>query len=1453
MAPKPKYINEETGQEVTDFNPDDYELVRVEGFAPNVARHSAADLVLGVGDLVNFGRFAGEQTGLFDDSEKAPSDSHFPSWDEYSSNVIHNLKNPRGIPDLAKQYFSNYFSNVDANLQDVEDWRDSTTQASTLGNMIAKGAGGIARVAPGLAATMAGGGSIPLSLNFAAGMGGQRAESLREAGVSPEDQTYPVMLDTAIGGAGGALLPKVGGFGDGLLSSALYKTPLSMAMFGGLADFARQTGDAMLPGAGELDPAQALGNSTASVVENFPQTYVSGAMFGALGGAGKRPPERFTEPEFQEVPIAGDLSRAINKVPGALGSGVIAPPVYRPEPAPIDPVSRISVPMPPPPGPRVIAPEPYRPEPAPPEPPAPNYPFELVNGPYDPAPPESSLPAIRGVDPIVARQQQLYAELVSRFGEEGAAQVLKTGAPSKFSSARGVVAPQLQKRPGIEFNRPRMPADMSLRNFVEPQIQAEIPQSFEPSQAPIRPEPVARRSVSEDTAFPKPDDRARQAAPPAEPPAPEPIRTEVPASTPSTQPEQLSLLDPIRNERGSIVFSTPKVFENASKKIEEKLTDWFDAPEAMDRLARQSGDPKVWDRINEMKVDDARKFMEGRAFGKKVVGLSPFLEVWREKVARPSVVFEKMPEALRGFKMQREKMAQINLGIFKSAEKAQDFFDIADPAQREQINQVLDTIQRKSAEAFDRGAKVLVADKALAESGLEPSSIKAIKAAFSAMEDIHTQLEAAMLKNNEYGRTRELATAVGPDAALAINTRFNKSAEAIRKNIAEKKLINYIPISRHGDYFVYGRHPETGKDWYNFYDKPSQRDLAAKNLLDQEYDGVQKGELYRPSKGAYSDMPSDLLAELGELAPTPDVKTSIPGFRGHLMQRKGVEGYKMDAWRNIADYITSAHSYIQELEYGPKLRDLQKSLPSGHPTTEYFNRWLDFVNSNSKEAGTIKSGLAHYFIGFLNPKAGILQATQPITTSLPELRRYTEKPEKALLEAQRLYRLHEKNPEAFAKAHPELARDLDESIHRGKISDRVTRQLYGIGRGNTDLAFDITGKKKTWSDLSMSLTTWGSRRSSIIDYIAAHNSAPKGASRSQFAEEFVDRVEFIYDKTNRPEIARGLGAAPYALRLYGHNQLGNMVQAAKEWAISEIRSAKGVKDIEAQKLLKAETKKMRGVVGRYLAGSVALGGIRALPLVSAAAAVLAVNGVDTRKWAIQQFGGGEWGRFGANLLLNGPLSVMFGNNGINLSGSIAPGDLPDFSRSVPSQIARATLGPMWGVVTNIDKGITEYKNSKNIPRAISRALPSSLASASDTLAMQLTGEYTNPRGQVILDNPSMLTKLLKLVSFQPTELGNRQEAIGAAIHKTNEIRSETEGLLRGLAVAKRTRNRAEWDRLQAYARSIGKRYTNKEVSNAIRRLEDPFEGEGKKLPKKGERGQRAQSELREIYEAYQGR
>lgn len=776
----------------------------------------------------------------------------------------------------------------------------------------------------------------------------------------------------------------------------------------------------------------------------------------------------------------------------------------------------------------------------------------------------------------------------------------------------------------------------------------------------------------------------------------------------------------LNNERGSII--TPFSGFNLGAKIKDVIQRTVNAPEEIDYLLSKAeeGDGS----ITGVKPDPSTSYFEGRIFNKNLPILSTLAKARRTYISRPIALAKKFPEAREAWDAQKERWKDRESNTFDIYQQGKEYFDLTD---KTRVNRALITARMKSREAIDKGNRYVVTPESLKAQGFSPDEVNAYVAARRMLDYSWDMLGQRMLEAKKYPG----------DPAKQIAWEND-----VKKYFAEQKDQNYVPYNRFGDLFVYAEKPGESP-WYSLHEKVDARNKAAVNLKNRGFQ-VRVGKMRPIAQEGYNGLPRDMVMDLAKLIPDKEAHDEkalpINGFKGHLLRADLVQGFEGQLERSMAEYVQGVSSYMAKLRYEPKMKEaLAKVDPQKRPLLyDTLSRWDKYVNSNNAEGQWLKGMFAHYYLGFLNPKSAFVNATQPLTTLYPELSKYSKQPMKELTQAVKLGIKYQNSPVKFAKDYPELFQALKELERRGTIGNDITRDLSGARKG-------LPNQPRTWSDVSMMAFSTVEKYNHLFSAIAGMNVAPKDMpfmDKVKFAEKMDEQANFLYNKLNRPEIARGWKSPFFTFRNFGLNYLGQLKDniGEKQW----------------------------GAVIRMIGPMITLGGIAALPGMKETMGALIAAGYDPKKKIREELPS----NYMADLLLYG-LPFM---GGINISGAVGPGELaPDFEAGAGPAFSRYIAGVPLGTAQRIGKAMYNYEMTGKWDRTIEPLLPEGLRNPAVAYRAWKEKGFRDPRGIAVMKDPTAGELAAKTLGFTPSRLSRAYERQTSIENLQEQIKDESSG------------------------------------------------------------------------------
>lgn len=590
------------------------------------------------------------------------------------------------------------------------------------------------------------------------------------------------------------------------------------------------------------------------------------------------------------------------------------------------------------------------------------------------------------------------------------------------------------------------------------------------------------------------------------------------------------------------------------------------------------------------------------------------------------------------------------------------------------------------------------------------------------------------------------------------------------------KLIDagYTPLSRFGKYRVVVEFKDKKQlPLIKHYDTSTEAAMDRRKL-ERAFSGMDAtvGEVKRTSEEAWrmyqGANPEALMlfaqkagAESGELLQTyyQEALSSRSALK-KLITRKGYAGYSEDLQRILASFITSGAKRVATNYHAADINEIMSDMAKQEKEGKLSGDVLDeavnmkkFVDDPGDTGSGFRSFAANYYmLGSMMSAAW--NGTQVVTSTLPELYKYSGSMSKSAMDIFKAYRSIVRKGEDYT---PEEKTALKRAMQDGTVDAAENHHLYGqaIKRfinklGNGEVARKAGAFLRLWGMPFAWFETMNRKASFIAAIRQAHDMGLDGEEAYAFAKQIVDVTQGIYQKHNRMNMARSaVGGAVLTFAQYKIMTLEQIARNAKEGG------------------------QARKAAALQLAIIAAMGGWAALPAVE--------DIMDLFDALMQTLGGKAWltkkkireavengSKEAAGLILEksaadavGQFMADFVNTGISAA-------LPaDFS-------ARSSQGSLWPGA-KLFKPSTQFRDSEifemagvpgsmiqslidasgmilqgDMGRAAMRLAPNAVGAAIKGVDIGLTGEIKNTRGKKVTDG-SPLDAALQAVGAQPKE------------------------------------------------------------------------------------------------------
>ena len=823
-------------------------------------------------------------------------------------------------------------------------------------------------------------------------------------------------------------------------------------------------------------------------------------------------------------------------------------------------------------------------------------------------------------------------------------------------------------------------------------------------------------------------------------------------------------------------------------RVKDKFVDIVRAPEDLTKIYKDLekeginlGDKKIGTR----ELDFLEKKLSGRIFNKDRGQASHLVKAIHNGIILPrqlAIEGEQVgvPNVKKAYDSMHDRMNYESLTANEYMDNIKPLMDLTDTVK---LSEFIQKVQIQSHEAAKKGQKLVVSDEAMRGQGLGDAEIAAYKAGRASADKMFDSLRDTALEQAVHEWEAENPGRENVDA-------LNKRLSEIKSLYAGKKVANYWPIHRFGDYAVWaekkGPDGKVTENFYNLHENISDRNEAVKNLVRRGFSPEEINtytvKIPQDASASYASMPTELRLELDSVLG----KSGAPkGFKAHMLPRKMVPGAQLDPQRVMAEYLTGAISYSAKMKFNKAIAGEVNAIDeSTHPELKRkAQEWVKGIDDNSGEYAPLRTWLAHKHLGFLNPAAAAFNATQPLTSTYPELYHMGVKnPMATLMKSYGKADSFLRNPEKFMKKDPALGEVLTLAQKSGIIDDSQMRDLYGLSTKGT-----VRGNVKTFSDYSMALNSIVEKRNRASAFIAAYENAPKGVDAFAHARDFVTKTQFGYTKGERPAIGKGgVKAALYQFRTFGHNYMSNLKNVSTE--LFESMNKARIEQNPAKKAeYNAQAKRAIGTIARYSGGIGAIGGAKAVPFyVLAKTAFQLFSGVDPEKEGRKVAGDGLMDFF-----LYGGLGTMPG--GVGMSSSLMtpemqlidnPSNLSNFGDAAFKYVG----GAAYGQVTDVVRAGKALAMTGSIPRALEEVMPRTPKGIMVGARWAADGSAKNLKGQTVMEDPTALEVTQRMAGFMPSRYSKELRKESDYYNQRLEDSDKAAGWTRKIALAKEARD-----------------------------------------------------------------
>lgn len=607
------------------------------------------------------------------------------------------------------------------------------------------------------------------------------------------------------------------------------------------------------------------------------------------------------------------------------------------------------------------------------------------------------------------------------------------------------------------------------------------------------------------------------------------------------------------------------------------------------------------------------------------------------------------------------------------------------------------------------------------------------------------------------GRARALIEAsLGPLAADPEIGAALDDALAVFDRAAELKAGGYAPLMRFGRYAVDVVGEDGERLHFERFDTELQAKIAAQRLA-REYPGASverstmSEEAYKLFAGVDPETVALFSQQLGNRIDGTALQewyrkavSDRSAMKRMIGPRKGMAGYSPDLQRVLASFITSnARLSARQMNMGDMastIADMQERRVAGDVVDEAM-RLRDYLDNPDEPFKGLRSLMFTWYLGGSVASAAV-NMTQPVMMTLPYLSQFGN--------ASKYLSGAVKEAMSGKVANEKLRNAMQRAAEDGKVDPQEVHHLYHEGMstlvdrlpGGNDLKARAQGFATLWGWFFGAAENFNRR----ITFIAAYRMAQADETLGDpyaFAIRAIDETQGIYNKSNRPNWARGTGS---------FGALGVAAFTFKQYSIAYVELL--------VRMAKSGPQGKRAALA-MLGMLVLVSGLQGLPgmedlqdLIDTAAQMMGLRGnsqATVREALVDAFGSSV-----ADAIMYGPASGL----PFDITSRLGMGDLlpatgvlkPSNERRRGQELAEI-LGPMGGFASQIGDFTTALDAGAGPGKAIAAFSPLAVKNALMGLHMLDDGYYRDTGGRRVTDT-SDADAAFKFIGFQPQSVAS---------------------------------------------------------------------------------------------------
>lgn len=363
-----------------------------------------------------------------------------------------------------------------------------------------------------------------------------------------------------------------------------------------------------------------------------------------------------------------------------------------------------------------------------------------------------------------------------------------------------------------------------------------------------------------------------------------------------------------------------------------------------------------------------------------------------------------------------------------------------------------------------------------------------------------------------------------------------EAIDKVFKKANDLKDEGYVPLMRFGKYFVRIYNPTTGEVAYRqHFESESERNMYYRKHANDDFPAgfeMEQGRINELQHKLFQGVSPETVALFAKESGLPigDAEKAYIKFavkNNHalkrLLRRQGIDGFDTDLKRVLAAFVMSNARYSANQTYNPAIDDSILNIKDPAYQEDAI-RLRDYSLDTQEELAPVKNFAFVYYMGF-SAMFGLVNLTQPILQTLPYLMQYSKDHGtifKAFGKAVTTWRKGADVMEQKYKAHYERARK------NGHLDPQNTWMMQGLERGKSGLGASTWQLVSHASGMFAQASETVNRRTTLFAALDVAESMGQAKLEKlgfedayDFAVRAIQETQGIYNKGNRPRVARG--------------------------------------------------------------------------------------------------------------------------------------------------------------------------------------------------------------------------------------------------------------------------------------------------------------------------------------------